>query len=55
VFAWPGVGRLAVDALIQRDWPVVRTVILLAAFVLVVINVLIDILYASIDKRVQFE
>ena len=55
VFAWPGVGRLAVDALIQRDWPVVRTVILLAAFLLVVINVLIDIVYAWIDKRVQFE
>jgi ABC-type dipeptide/oligopeptide/nickel transport system permease component len=55
VFAWPGVGRLAVDALIQRDWPVVRTVILLAAFLLVLINVLIDIIYAWIDKRVQFQ
>ena len=39
----------------QRDWPVVRTVILLAAFLLVLINVLIDIVYAWIDKRVQFQ
>ena len=55
VFAWPGVGRLAVNALIQRDWPVVRTVILLAAFLLVMINLLIDMVYAWIDKRVQFQ
>jgi len=54
VFAWPGVGRLAVNALIQRDWPVVRTVILLAAFLLVMINLFIDMVYAWIDKRVQF-
>lgn len=55
VFAWPGIGRLAVNALIQRDWPVVRTVILLAAFLLVMINLLIDMVYAWIDKRVQFQ
>lgn len=55
VFAWPGVGRLAVNALIQRDWPVVRTVILLAAFLLVMINLFIDMVYAWIDKRVQFQ
>ncbi len=54
VFAWPGVGRLAVNSLIQRDWPMVRTVILLAAFLLVLINLLIDLIYAWIDKRVQF-
>ena len=55
VFAWPGVGRLAVNALVQRDWPVVRTVILLAAFLLVMINLIIDLIYAWIDTRVQFE
>jgi peptide/nickel transport system permease protein len=55
VFAWPGVGRLAVNALIQRDWPVVRTVILLTAFLLVMINLLIDLIYAWIDTRVQFQ
>ena len=55
VFAWPGVGRLAVNALIQRDWPVVRTVILLVAFLLVMINLIIDLIYAWIDTRVQFQ
>ena len=55
VFAWPGVGQLAVNALIQRDWPVVRTVILLAAFLLVMINLLIDLIYAKVDTRVQFQ
>jgi peptide/nickel transport system permease protein len=55
VFAWPGVGQLAVNALIQRDWPVVRTVILLAAFALVMINLFVDLVYARVDTRVQFQ
>ena len=55
VFAWPGIGQLAVNALIQRDWPVVRTVILLAAFALVMINLFIDLVYARVDTRVQFQ
>jgi peptide/nickel transport system permease protein len=54
VFAWPGIGRLAVNSLIQRDWPVVRTVVLLSAITLVIMNFLIDMTYAAIDKRVQF-
>ncbi len=55
VFAWPGIGRLAVDSLISRDWPVVRSVVLLSAIALVVMNLVIDVAYAAIDKRVQFE
>jgi ABC-type dipeptide/oligopeptide/nickel transport system permease component len=55
VFAWPGVGRLAVNSLIARDWPVVRTIVLLVAVGLVFINLLVDFIYAAIDKRVQFE
>jgi ABC-type dipeptide/oligopeptide/nickel transport system permease component len=54
VFAWPGIGRLAVNSLIQRDWPVVRTVVLLSAITLVIMNFLIDMTYAAIDKRVKF-
>lgn len=54
VFAWPGIGRLAVNSLASRDWPVVRTVILIAAIGLVVINLVIDVVYSVIDKRIRF-
>lgn len=54
VFAWPGIGRLAVTALIDRDYPVVQTVVLVAAFLLILINLVVDLLYAVIDKRVQY-
>jgi ABC-type dipeptide/oligopeptide/nickel transport system permease component len=53
VFAWPGLGRLAVNALIQRDYPVVRAVVLLSALVFVIVNLLVDLAYALIDKRVR--
>jgi peptide/nickel transport system permease protein len=53
VFAWPGLGRLAVDALIQRDYPVVRAVVLLSALVFVIVNLLVDLAYAVIDRRVR--
>lgn len=55
VFAWPGIGRLAVDSLASRDWPVVRTVILIAAFGLVLINLTVDIVYSVIDRRIRFQ
>jgi peptide/nickel transport system permease protein len=55
VFAWPGIGRLAVNSLTLRDWPVVRTIVLLVAVGLVVINIVVDLIYAAIDRRVQFE
>lgn len=54
VFAWPGLGRLAVRALIDRDYPVVQGIVLISAITLVSINLVVDILYASIDRRVQF-
>jgi len=54
VFAWPGIGRLAVTALIDRDYPVVQGVVLISAATLVTINLVVDILYATIDRRVQF-
>ena len=53
VFAWPGIGRLAVNALMTRDYPVVQGVVLMTAFLFVALNLLVDMLYAVIDKRVQ--
>lgn len=54
VFAWPGVGQLAVNALKTRDYPIVQGVVLIAAFFFVAINLLVDALYAAIDPRVRF-
>lgn len=53
VFAWPGVGLLAADALTHRDWPVVVTVATLIALMVVLVNVCIDIIYAWLDPRVR--
>ncbi|HEY6633302.1 MAG TPA: ABC transporter permease [Rhizobiaceae bacterium] len=55
IFAWPGVGRLAVNAVYQRDFPLIQGVVLLAAVFFVVINFLIDVLYVVIDPRVKLK
>ena len=54
VFAWPGVGRLAVQALGARDYPTVQAVVLLAVFVFLVANLLVDIAYAYLDPRISY-
>ena len=53
VFAWPGLGRLAVDAIYSRDYPVVQTVVLLISAMFVSINFVVDVLYRWIDPRVE--
>jgi peptide/nickel transport system permease protein len=53
LFARPGVGRLAVQAIQERDFPVVQGVVLLAGFVFVVINLIIDLLYPLVDPRIR--
>ena len=53
VFAWPGVGRLTVDAIFQRDFPVVQTAVILVAAMVVGVNLGVDLLYAWIDPRVR--
>jgi ABC-type dipeptide/oligopeptide/nickel transport system permease component len=55
IFAWPGIGRLAVTAIYQRDFPVIQGVVLLAAVGFVVINFIVDLLYAMIDPRVRLK
>lgn len=55
VFAWPGVGRLAVYAIQARDFPVVQGTILIIAVLFVVVNLLVDIGYAVIDPRIHYE
>ena len=54
VFAWPGMGKLIVDAIFFRDFPVVQTVLILSATVFVAINFLVDLLYTVIDPRIRY-
>jgi len=53
VFAWPGLGRLAYDALRFRDFPVTQAVVLVTAVLVVTINLLVDFLYAWLDPRIR--
>lgn len=53
VFAWPGIGRLAIDSVAARDYPVVQAVVLLIAVIFVVINLLVDLTYVFLDPRTR--
>jgi peptide/nickel transport system permease protein len=53
VFAWPGIGRLLVTSVAQRDLAVVQAIIMLVALTMVVTNLLVDMLYGWIDPRVR--
>lgn len=53
VFAWPGIGRLLVTSVAQRDLAVVQTIILLVALTMVIANLLVDALYGWVDPRVR--
>jgi peptide/nickel transport system permease protein len=55
VFAWPGIGRLLYEGITFRDFPVVQGVVLMGGGMIVVVNLLIDILYAVIDPRIRLE
>ncbi len=54
IFAWPGIGRLAVQALGARDFPMVQGVVLLAVFAFMVANLLVDVAYAYLDPRISY-
>jgi peptide/nickel transport system permease protein len=55
VFAWPGLGRLAVSAAFQRDYPVIMAVTLLVSFVVILSTLITDIVYTMIDPRIKLE
>jgi peptide/nickel transport system permease protein len=54
VFAWPGMGKLVVDAIFFRDFPVVQTVLILSATIFVLINLVVDLLYTVFDPRIRY-
>ena len=55
VFAWPGVGLLAIDAVRARDFQVVQTVVLFFATIYILANLLVDIMYAYLDPRIRYD
>lgn len=54
VFALPGLGRLAITSLLARDYSVVQAVVLVTALIIVVVNLIVDLLYAYLDPRIQY-
>lgn len=54
VFAWPGIGRLAFEAVQWRDYPVIQGVVLLVSTIILTANLVVDILYAYIDPRIRY-
>ena len=53
IFAWPGVGRLAFEAISNRDMPLINGCMLLFAAVFVVVNTVVDVLYAAANPRIR--
>ncbi|HEU4371639.1 MAG TPA: nickel ABC transporter permease [Methylomirabilota bacterium] len=53
IFAWPGVGRLSVQAIANRDYPVVQAAVFLLATTFVVVNLLVDLVYTYLDPRIR--
>ena len=53
IFSWPGIGRLSLDAIYNRDYPVIQATVVVAASFFVVINLLVDIVYSATDPRVS--
>lgn len=55
VFAWNGIGRLAIQAIFQRDYPLIQGFILMFAIIVVLISLIVDLLYAWIDPRIRYD
>jgi len=54
VFGWPGVGTLAVNAILARDFPLVQGITLLVALTYVLVNLVTDVLYTLVDPRISY-
>lgn len=54
IFAWPGIGKLTIDAIERRDFPVIQASVLFVAIAVIVVNLLIDLIYAWLDPRIRY-
>ncbi len=55
IFAWPGIGRLGLEAVLKRDYPVIMGLTMVTAFTVLVLNLLIDLLYVVVDPRISYD
>ena len=55
VFNWPGLGRLLVESVTQRDYPVIQTLVLLFSLEFILINLFVDLLYGFINPTVRYK
>ncbi len=53
IFAWPGIGRLAIQSIYNRDYPVVQATVVVTALIFVLINLVVDLLYTVLDPRIR--
>jgi peptide/nickel transport system permease protein len=54
VFAWPGIGRLAVQAVFWRDYPVIQGIIVVIGGMFILINIGVDMIYRRVDPRIRY-
>ena len=50
----PGLGRLTIDAIVRRDYPVIQGLVVIFSFIYVLVNLLIDLLYTLLDPRIRY-
>lgn len=55
IFAWPGIGKLMVDSIYMRDYPMIQGSILFVAIIYIFVNLMVDILYTYLDPRIRYE
>jgi peptide/nickel transport system permease protein len=55
VFAWPGLGRLIVDSILARDYPVIQGAILIFGLLYIMVNLVVDMIYALVDPRIRYD
>jgi peptide/nickel transport system permease protein len=55
VFAWPGLGRLIVDSILARDYPVIQGAILIFGLLYIGVNLVVDMIYALVDPRIRYD
>jgi peptide/nickel transport system permease protein len=55
IFAWPGIGRLGLEAVLKRDYPIIMGLTMITAFVVLMLNLIIDIIYVMVDPRITYE
>jgi peptide/nickel transport system permease protein len=54
VFRWPGIGSMAYDGVMEKDYPVVMGVVLMVAVIFIIINILVDLSYTLFDPRIRY-